>query len=101
MSYTVVCTGCRGGDGKELVISSREPEAYLDESMEEMARATHGYLVPATSRYDVMDGADPPLTIYTMPYLKGISCLDALACQVHMDEATEARHVHSVRHLAR
>ncbi|KAL1846486.1 hypothetical protein Daus18300_014236 [Diaporthe australafricana] len=101
MSYTVVCTGCRGGDGKDLVISFREPEAHLDELMEEMARATHGDLVPATSRCDVMDGADPPLTIYTMPYLRGISCLDALACQVEMDEATEARHVYFVRHLPR
>jgi hypothetical protein len=101
MSYTVVCTGRRAGDGKDLVISFREPEAHLDKSIEEMAQAIHGDLVPATSRYGVIDGADPPLTIYTMPYLKGISCLDALACQVEMDEASVARHVCFVRHLAR
>ncbi|KAI3390254.1 hypothetical protein diail_10855 [Diaporthe ilicicola] len=101
MSYTVVCTGRRAGDGKDLVISFREPEAHLDKSMEEMAQAIHGDLVPATSRYGVIDGADPPLTIYTMPYLKGTSCLNALDCQVEMDEASVARHVCFVRHLAR
>jgi hypothetical protein len=101
MSYTVVCTGCRTGNGKDLVVSFREPEAHLDESMEEMAQAIHGHLVPTSSRYGVMDGADPPLTIYTMPYLKGISCLDALACQVEMDGTTEARHICFLRHLAR
>lgn len=101
MSYTVVFTGCRAGDGNDLVVSFREPEAYLDKAMEEMAQAIHGSLVPTASRYGEMDGADPPLAIYTMPYLKGISCLDALACQVEMDEATEARHAHFVRHLAR
>ncbi|KAF2685931.1 hypothetical protein K458DRAFT_430612 [Lentithecium fluviatile CBS 122367] len=36
-----------------------------------------------------------------MPYLQGISCLNALACQVEMDEVTEAKHVCFVLHLAR
>jgi hypothetical protein len=101
MSYTVVCTGCSAGDGEDLVVSFREPEAHLDKAMEEMAQAIHGCLVPTTSHYGMVDGADPPLTIYTMPYLKGISCLDALACQVEMDEAAKAKHVHFVRSLAR
>jgi hypothetical protein len=49
----------------------------------------------------MVHGADPPLTIYTMPYLPGISCLNALTCQIEMDEITEAKHVCLIRHLAR
>lgn len=42
-----------------------------------------------------------PLAIYTMPYLCGISCLDALPCQPRMDEEEEARLNCFMRHLAR
>jgi hypothetical protein len=100
MSYTVICTGRHAGK-QDLVVSFREPEAHLDQCMGKLARAVHGDLVPEVSYYGEVDGADPPLTIYTMPYLPGISCLDALACQVEMDGVTEAKHICFVRHLAR
>ena len=100
MSYTVICTG-RDAGKQDLVVSFREREAYLDPSMGKLARAVHGDLVPAASYYGEVDGADPPLSIYTMPYLRGISCLDALSWQVDMDGGAVAKHVCFVRHLAR
>ncbi|KID63586.1 Protein kinase-like domain protein, partial [Metarhizium brunneum ARSEF 3297] len=102
MSYNVVCTGRRAGK-PDVVVSFREPEANLDKSMCQFAKAIHGYLVPRISHAGIVDGADPPLTIYTMPYLQGISCLDALTCQVEMGEVAEARHTCFIpcRHLAR
>lgn len=100
MSYTVVCTDRPAGK-QDLVVSFREPEAHLDQGMGKLAQAVHGDLVPEISHYGVVDGACPPLTIYTMPYLRGISCLDALICQVEMDAVEEVRHTCFVRHLAR
>ncbi|KAL1852494.1 hypothetical protein VTK73DRAFT_9189 [Phialemonium thermophilum] len=99
MSYTVVCTGCAGG--KDLVVSFREPEAHLDPDLGRLARTIHGDLVPEASRHGEVEGSRPPLGIYTMPYLQGISCLDALGCQVEMDASTEERHACFSRHLAR
>lgn len=100
MSYTVVCAGRPAGQGG-LVVSFREPEAVLDEGMGILARAVHGRLAPEASCRGLVEGAERPLAIYTMPYLRGISCLDALACQVVMDEDEEARHLCFIRHLAR
>lgn len=100
MSYNVVCTGRRAGK-PDVVVSFREPEANLDKSMCQLAKAIHGHLVPRISHAGIVDGADPPLTIYTMPYLQGISCLDALTCQVEMGQVAEARHTCFIRHLAR
>lgn len=100
MSYTVVCTGRHAGK-PDLVVSFREPEAHLDQGICQLAQAIHGYLVPEISHTGIVDGADPPLTIYTMPYLRGISCLDALTCQVEMGELAEVRHICFIRHLAR
>lgn len=101
MSYTVVCKDVQPTAKPETVVSFRQPEAHIDESMAELAGAIHGSLVPKPSRHGQMNGADPPLAIYTMPYVPGISCLDALACHVDMDDATEARHASFIRHLAR
>ena len=100
MSYTVICTGRHTGK-QDLVVSFREREAYLDQCMGKLARAVHGDLVPEVSYHGEVDGADPPLSIYTMPYLRGISCLDALSCQVDMDGIEKAKHVCFVQHLAR
>lgn len=82
-------------------MSFREPEARLDEAMNKLAQAVHGHLVPETSFNGPVEGAEPPLAIYTMPYLRGVSCLDALLCQVEMDEDEEARQSCFIRHLAR
>lgn len=100
MSYTVICTGCQGGK-RDLVLSFREPEARLGEVMNTLAQVVHDGLVPETRCDGVVEGSEPPLAIYTMPYLRGISCLDALECQVEMDEVDEAKHLHFIQHLAR
>lgn len=100
MSYTVACTG-RLAEKQDLVVSFREPEARLDHDMVKLAQAVHDYLVPEISSHGMVDGADPPLAIYIMPYLQGISCLDALTCQVEMNGVAEARHVCFIQNLAR
>ena len=100
MSYTVICTGRQSGK-QALVVSFREPEAHLDQSMGKLAQEIHRSLVPEVSQHGMVDRADPPLAIYTMPYMPGISCLNALTCQVEMDEVLEVRHVFFVSHLAR
>lgn len=100
MSYNVVCRGRQSGK-PDLVVSFRELEARLDQRMGQLAKTVHGCLVPEMRQNGMVDGANPPLTIYTMPYLPGISCLDALPCQVELDEVAEARHSCFIRGLAR
>ena len=100
MSYIVICKGPHPATQVLVVVSFREPEAYLDQGMGKLAREIHGSLVPGASLHSVVDGAVPALTIYTMPYLPGVSCLDSLAYQVEMDELMEARHACFVGHLA-
>jgi len=100
MSYTVICTGPQLTK-QGLVVSFREPEAHFDQGMGKLAQEIHGSLVPEVSLHGMVDHAVPPLAIYTMPFLPGVACLNALTCQVEMDEVTEARHTFFVRHLAR
>lgn len=100
MSYTVICKWPDGAK-KPLVVSFRAPEAHLDQSMGKLAQRIHGSLTPEISQHGLVDDAEPPLAIYTMPYLPGISCVDALVCQVEMDKATEAKHICFIQHLAR
>lgn len=99
MSYTVVCTGRRGEP--DLVVSFREPEAELDGDMVKLAQEIHGCLVPGTTNHGAMSGADPPLTIYAMEYLPGVSWLESMDCEVKMDFDNEARHTCYVKHLGR
>ncbi|OAA59574.1 Protein kinase-like domain protein [Niveomyces insectorum RCEF 264] len=98
-SYTVVCTGHHTAK-QDLVVSFREPEAYLDPGILRLARAIHGSVVPEASQHGMVEGADPPLAIYMMPYLPGISCLDALGCEVEADDNTVANYVCFIKHLA-
>ncbi|QUC16053.1 uncharacterized protein UV8b_00294 [Ustilaginoidea virens] len=72
MSYTVICSG--------------RPEPQQD-----LISTCHG---------DVEE-ADPPLSIYSIPYLRGSSCTEVLAFQVEMDPEEEAKHGVFVKHLAR
>jgi len=104
MSYTVICKhdDIPTSEKPVVVVSFREPEAHIDQTLSELAQTIHGnHLVPQVSQRGVVDGSEPPLSIYAMSYLPGISCLDAGPCQVEMDEATEAKYVVFVRHLGR
>ena len=48
-----------------------------------------------------MGGSDPPLSIYTMPLLPGVACLETLSYQADMGPDEEAKHICFVIHLAR
>ena len=100
LSYTVVCTSCREQQW-DLVVSFRESEARLDGDLVNLAKEVHGCLVPEATYHGMMNGADPPLAIYAMPRLTGVSCLEVLSCQVEMNSLDEARHGCYIRHLAR
>ena len=80
------------------MVSFREPEAHLDQGVYQLAQAIHSKLVPETSHNGIVDGADLPLTIYTMLYLRGMPCLDALTCRVEMDGGETDRHMCFIRH---
>lgn len=73
----------------------------LDEEMVKLAKEIHGDLVPKSTCHGNVEGADPPLSIYSMPYLRGSSCTEVLAFQVEMDPDEEAKHGVFVKHLAR
>ena len=77
MSYTVVCTE---NPGLSKIVSFREPEAMLDEKTVKLAKEIHGDLVPEITYHGNVDGADPPLFIYSMPYLRGSSWIEVTAC---------------------
>ncbi|KAK7424722.1 hypothetical protein QQX98_000300 [Neonectria punicea] len=100
MSYTVVCNGCPGPQ-RDLIISFREAEALLNEDMVKLAKEIHSDLVPESTYHGSMEGADPPLFIYSMPYLRGSSCINVQAFQVEMGPDEEASHETFVKHLAR
>ncbi|KAI0468719.1 hypothetical protein F4859DRAFT_490108 [Xylaria cf. heliscus] len=100
MSYTVVCKGCPGLQ-KDLIVSFREQGASLNEGIVKLAKDIHGDLVPESTCHGNMEGADPPLSIYSMPYLRGSSYIEALPFQVEMDSDEKARHKAFMKHLAR
>jgi hypothetical protein len=100
MSYTVVCDW-RPGQQQDLVISFREQSAILDERIVSLAKAVHGDLVPESTCHGNLEGADPPLYIYSMPYLQGSSCIEVLGCEVEMDSAEQGKHKVFMKHLAR
>ncbi|KAJ0163689.1 hypothetical protein CTA2_2578 [Colletotrichum tanaceti] len=99
MSYTVICSG-RPEPQQDLIISFREPWAMLGEETVLLAKEIHGDLVPESTYHGSVEGADPPLSIYSMPYLRGASCIEVLAVQVKMDSEEEAKHAVFVKHLA-
>ncbi|EFY91195.1 hypothetical protein MAC_02866 [Metarhizium acridum CQMa 102] len=100
MSYTVVCNGF-SGPRQDLIVSFREPGAHLDEGMVRLAKEIHGDLVPESTYHGNVEGADPPLSIYSMPYLRGLCCLEILPFQIEMDPDEEEKHGVFIKHLAR
>ncbi|KAL4962063.1 aminoglycoside phosphotransferase family protein [Aspergillus stella-maris] len=96
-SYTVVCVKESGNE----VVSFREIGNKLDEYTTNLAKDIHGDLVPSFTYHGLVEGADRPLSIYVMPYLPGVSCVEELECEVELNAEIEARHIRFMQHLAR
>lgn len=95
-SYTVIC-----GGASPVVVSFREPGASINTALVSLAREIHGNLVPEATQHGTVIGSDPLLSIYTMPFVPGVSCVQGLAYEAELDEKTEAQHSVYIRHLAR
>ncbi|KAJ5246658.1 hypothetical protein N7468_001641 [Penicillium chermesinum] len=104
LSYTIVCTRTQNQDrnhNESIIMSFRESPSRLDEEMVRLAQVIHGCLVPHARNHGIMSGSDPPLSIYSMPLLPGVACLERLSYQADMDPDEEAKHVCFIIHLAR
>lgn len=104
LSYTVVCTRTRSQDQyhkKSIILSFQQSPSKLDEEIVRVAQLIHGCLVPHARNHGIMGGSDPPLSIYTMPLLRGVVWLETLSYQADMGPDEEAKHICFVIHLAR
>jgi hypothetical protein len=104
LSYTVVCTRTQSQDQHQkesIILSFRQSPSRLDEEIVGLAQVIHGCLVPHGRNHGIMSGSDPPLSIYTMPLLPGVACLETLSYQADMSPDEEAKHICFVMHLAR
>lgn len=100
LSYTVVCNDCPG-PRKDLVVSFREPGGLLDDGMVGLAKKIHGDLVPESTYHGSVEGSEPPLSIYSMPYLRGSALVEVQSVEVEMSSDDEAKHEMLFKHLAR
>ncbi|KAF7557034.1 hypothetical protein G7046_g6148 [Stylonectria norvegica] len=100
MSYTVICEGCPAPQ-QNSILSFRGSEAKLDDEVIKLAKEIHGGLVPLSTCHGSVEGADPLLMIYSMPYLRGSSLIEVLPFQVELDHDEEAKQITFVKHLAR
>ncbi|KAI0536685.1 hypothetical protein GGR58DRAFT_514390 [Xylaria digitata] len=100
MSYTVVCSGLPS-PRKDLIVSFRESGAVIDEEIVKLAKEVHGDLVPESTYHGNVEGADPPLFIYSMPRLRGSSYIDVLPFRAEMDSDERDKHAVFIKHLAR
>ncbi|KNG91221.1 hypothetical protein ANOM_000396 [Aspergillus nomiae NRRL 13137] len=100
LSYTVRCRDFPDEE-RDLVVSFREAESSLDHGVLKLARSIHGALVPESVFHGEMANSKPPLLVYTMPYLPGIPCLEALCSKTELSRQEESRHLCFAKHLAR
>ncbi|RHZ46582.1 phosphotransferase family protein, partial [Aspergillus thermomutatus] len=100
LSYTVRCINFPD-ERRDLVVSFRQPESTLDQAVIKLARSIHGALVPEATFHGKMPDSNPPLLVYTMPYLPGIPCLEALGSKAELSLEEEGRHICFAKHLAR
>ncbi|RAH54633.1 hypothetical protein BO85DRAFT_452057 [Aspergillus piperis CBS 112811] len=100
LSYTVLCTGS-SDERPGLIVSFRQPESVLDQTVIELARFIHGDLVPEATFYGNMPDSDPPLLVYTMACLSGSPCLQLFSTETELSPREEARYMCFVKHLAR
>ncbi|RJE17957.1 Phosphotransferase enzyme family [Aspergillus sclerotialis] len=100
LSYTVRCIDLRNGQ-QDLIMSFRQAECTLDQAVIELATSIHRTLVPAATFHGKMHNSNPPLLVYTMPYLPGIPCLEAPGSKAELSLEEESRHICFAKHLAR
>ncbi|KAI1104786.1 hypothetical protein F4804DRAFT_177983 [Jackrogersella minutella] len=87
MTYTVVCSE-RPLSQRDIILSFREPGGMLDEGMVKLAKEVHSDLAPKSTYHGNMERADPPLSIYAMPYLRGSSYIQVMTFEVELDSDT-------------
>ncbi|KAJ5711283.1 hypothetical protein N7488_005439 [Penicillium malachiteum] len=100
LSYTVLCTDCPS-EPRDLIVSLREVGSTLDTAGTQLAKSIHGDLVPQASFHGEMPDSNPSLLVYTMPYLPGITCLEAFGFNLDMKPEEEAKHLCFFKDLAR
>lgn len=100
LSYTVVCNDCPG-PRRDVIVSFREPGGLLDDQIVGLAKKIHGDLVPKSVWHGNVEESDPPLSIYSMPYLRGTALVELQSVEVEMNSDEEAKHEMLIRHLAR
>lgn len=100
LSYTVVCNGCPG-PRKDLVVSGREPGGLLDERMLALVKEIYGDLVPEATCHGDVEAADSPLTIYSMPFLRGSALIEVQSVEVRVSNDEEAKGHIPISQLAR
>jgi hypothetical protein len=99
-SYTVICSGCTGPQ-HDLVVSFRKQGNELDEGIVKLAKETHGDLIPESVYRGDVEDAEPPLAIYSMPYLPGRTCLEVLPCEIELGLEEEDKMKNYIRDMAR
>lgn len=99
-SYTVVCYGCTGFQ-PDLVVSFREQGKKLEKGIVKLAKGIHSDLVPESAYHGDVEGADPPLAIYSMPYLAGKVCLEVLPFEIELSPEEEVKVKNYIRGMAR
>ncbi|KAJ6032052.1 hypothetical protein N7540_002784 [Penicillium herquei] len=100
LSYTVLCTDCPR-EPRNLIVSLREVGSTLDTAVTQLAKSIHGDLVPKALFHGEMPNSNPSLLVYTMPYLQGITCLEAFSSKLEMKPEEEAKHLCFFKNLAR
>ncbi|KAL2280906.1 hypothetical protein FJTKL_12216 [Diaporthe vaccinii] len=68
-----------------------------------LAKQIHGDLVPEPVCHGDVDASEPPLSIYSMPYLRGTSTalVEVQSVEVEMSNDEEGKHEMLIRHLGR
>ena len=97
MSYTVSCPGPK----QNHIVSFREQGAVLYEEMAKLAKHIHAHLVPESTYHGKVKGAEPPIFIYSMSYVRGASCIKFMPSSVELDPEEKAKQANLVKHLAR
>lgn len=100
LSYTVICNDCPR-PLRDLVVSFREPGGFLDDKMTGLAKTIHGELIPESVWHGTIEGSDPPLSIYSMPHLRGTALVEVQSVEVEMSNDEEGKHEMLIRHLGR
>ncbi|KAJ5934324.1 hypothetical protein N7466_003871 [Penicillium verhagenii] len=102
MSYSVICNNCSSLPLTRIVVFREEnSRATPLDNIVDLAEKTFGPLAPKPTYYKNLDGADPPLSIFTMPCQPGISLLSTLRCQSELSRQQRTKQACFIRDLAR